>query len=149
MTGNPTSCGSTPQYSETRSFDTLGRLSTRSITQAGNGGNNSGGAFLFTLGYSATTGFLNTLTYPISTSGFALTLQYGYQNGLLQSVTDTTDGTSTCGSTCTLWTANAANGFGQATQETLGNGVVTNRTYDPVTSCLAPPRQVSGAARRF
>jgi YD repeat-containing protein len=90
----------------------------------------------FTLGYNSTTGLLNTLTYPISTSGFALNIQYGYQYGLLQSVTDTTDTTSTCGTTCTLWTANAMNGFGQITQETLGNGVVLKRTYDPVTSWL-------------
>jgi RHS repeat-associated protein len=56
--------------------------------------------------------------------------------GILQSVTDTTDTATTCGSTCTLWTANAMNGLGQITQETLGNGVVMNRAYDPVTSWL-------------
>jgi RHS repeat-associated protein len=134
VTGNPTSCGSSPQYSETRTFDTLGRPSTRSITQSGNPGNDPGGVLLFTYGYSATTGLPSSLTYPTSTSGVALNIQYGYQNGYLQSVTDTTDTTATCGSTCTLWTANATNSFGEITQETLGNGVVTNRSYDAVTS---------------
>jgi RHS repeat-associated protein len=132
----PMSCGNSPIYSEIRKFDTVGRLSTRAITQSGNPGNDPGGVFQFTLGYSTTTGLLNTLTYPTSTSGVALNIQYGYQYGILQSVTDTTDTASTCGSTCVLWTANAMNGFGQITQETLGNGVVTNRNYDGVTSWL-------------
>jgi len=138
ITGNPNSCGASPQYLETRAFDSIGRLSTRAISEAGVIGNDPGGVFLFTTAYDATTGLLNSLTYPISTSGVAaLNVQYGYQNGLLQSVTDTTDTTSTCGSTCTLWTANAMNAFGKITQETLGNGVVTNRTYDAVTSWLS------------
>jgi RHS repeat-associated protein len=136
-TGTPTTgCGNSPLYSETRTFNTAGRLSKRAITQSGNPGNDSGGVFQFTLNYSPTTGQLSTLTYPTSTAGVALNLQYGYQYGILQSVTDTTDTASTCGSTCVLWTANAMNGFGQITQETLGNGVVTNRNYDGVTSWL-------------
>ena len=131
-------CSSTSAlYYESRTFDADGRPSTRAITESGNPGNDPGGVFLFTSTYSATTGLPNTLTYPISTSGVAaLNIQYGYQNGLLQSVTDTTDTTTTCGSTCTLWIANAMNGVGEITQETLGNGVVTNRTYDAVTSWL-------------
>jgi RHS repeat-associated protein len=137
-TGNPTSCGSSPQYSETRAFDSYGRLSTRSIKEAGVTGNDTGGVFLYTLGYSTTTGLLDSLTYPKSTSGTGdpLTLQYGYSYGLLTSVTDSSDSTSTCGTTCTLWTANATDAFGHVTQETLGNGVVTNRTFDAVTSWL-------------
>jgi RHS repeat-associated protein len=130
-------CGSNPGYSESRSFDTLGRLSTRSIIEHGNPGNDPGGVLLITLGYSTTTGLLNTLTYPMSTSSVALRLQYGYGYGLLSSVTDTSDIQATCGNTCTLWTANAMNAFGQVTQETLGNGVVSNRTYDGVTSWLS------------
>ena len=136
-TGTGTTCVASTGYSESRTFDSLGRPSTRAITEGGNPGNDPGGVFLFTNAYSATTGLLNTLTYPISTSGFALTAQYGYQNGVLQSVTDTSDSTGTCGSTCTLWTANAMNAFGDTTQETLGNGAVMNRTYDAVTSWLS------------
>jgi YD repeat-containing protein len=135
-TGTGSACASSA-YSESRTFDSYGRLSTRAISQGGNPGNNTGGVFLFTHGYSSTTGLLNSLTYPISTSGVALNIQYGYAYGLLQTVTDTTDTTGTCGSTCTLWTANAMNAFGETTQETLGNGVVTNRSYDAVTSWLS------------
>ena len=136
-TGTGGACASSA-YSESRTFDSYGRPSTRAITQGGNPGNDLGGVLLFTYAYSSTTGLLNSLTYPmISTSGVALNIQYGYQYGLLQSVTDTTDTTGTCGSTCTLWTANAMNSFGEITQETLGNGVVTNRSYDAVTSWLS------------
>jgi RHS repeat-associated protein len=135
-TGTGSACSSTA-YSESRTFDADGRLSTRSITQGSNPGNNTGGVFLFTAGYSTTTGLLSSLTYPISTSGVALNIQYAYQYGLLLSVTDATDTTTTCGSTCTLWTANTMNAFGQVTKETLGNGVVTNRSYDAVTSWLS------------
>jgi RHS repeat-associated protein len=136
-TGTVGACSSSG-YSESRTFDSLaGRPSTRAITEGGNAGNDPGGVFLFTSAYDSTTGFPKTLTYPISTSSFALTVQYVYQNGLLQSVTDTSDTVGTCGTTCTLWTANAMNAFGQLTQETLGNGVVMNRTYDAVTSWLS------------
>jgi RHS repeat-associated protein len=141
-------CSSTSAlYYVSRTFDSDGRTSTIAITESGNPGNDPGGVFLFTLGYNSTTGFLNSLTYPISTSGVALNIQYGFQNGLLQSVTDSTDTTATCGSTCTLWTANAMNAFGEITQETLGNGVVTNRSYDAVTSWLmAATAGVGGGA---
>jgi RHS repeat-associated protein len=143
----PSSCGTTPIYLETRSFDSIGRLSTRAISESANPGHDPGGVYLFTTAYSATTGLPSTLTYPISTSSVALNLQYGYQNGVLQSVTDTTDTTTTCGTSCTLWTANAMNSFGEITQATLGNGVVINRTYDPVTSWLsAATAGVSGGS---
>jgi RHS repeat-associated protein len=141
-----TTSGSSWLYNELRTYDSLARPSTSSITQSGNtGGNDGSGAFLYTLGYSGTTGLLSTLTYPKSTSGFALTLAYGYGYGLLQSVTDTSDTTATCGTTCVLWTANTTNGFGEVTQETLGNGVVTNRTYDLVTSWLTEATAGAGA----
>ena len=140
-----TTSGSSWLYNEIRAYDGLARLSTRSITQSGNtGGNDGGGAFLYTQTYSATTGLVNTLTYPTSTSGFALTLQYGYGYGLLESITDTSDTVATCGNTCVLWAANATNGFGEVTQETLGNGVATTRTYDAVTSWLTGATAGSG-----
>ena len=133
-------CSSTSAlYYESRTFDADGRPSTRAITESGNPGNDPGGVFLFTSTYSTTTGLPNTLTYPISTAGVAFILQYYYQYGLLISVEDATpsDPVSLCGSTCALWTANAMNGFGEITQETLGNGVVINRSYDAVTSWLS------------
>jgi monoamine oxidase len=52
-----------------------------------------------------------------------------------------------CGTSCTLWAANSVNAFGEVTKETLGNGVVTNHTYDAVTSWLsAATAEVGGGA---
>ena len=82
--------------------------------------------YSYTWTYSATTGLLNTLQYPVSTSSYQLGLQYGYKNGILSAVPDTQAGT-------VYWTANTVNPRGQVTQETLGNGVVTSRAYDAVT----------------
>ena len=90
------------------------------------------GTFTYTRAYNATTGLLSTLTYPVSTSGYALQLQYGYQNELLQSVADVSDSPNV-----TVWTANTQNPAGQLTQETLGTGIVTSRAYDAVTGWLA------------
>jgi RHS repeat-associated protein len=123
-------------YNESLGYDTLGRFITRSITQNGNPGNDGGATFKFTLSYDPLSGFLSTLTYPTPATGTALAIQYGYQNGLLHTVTDTTDTAATCGTTCTLWTASAMDGFGHITQEAFGNGVSTTRTYDAVTSWL-------------
>ena len=125
-------------YDEVRAYDSVARLSTRTITQSGNtGGNDGSGSFVFTYGYNATTGLLSSLTYPKSSaSTTALNISYGYQYGLLNTVTDTTDLTGTCGSSCTLWTANTTDSFGHVTQETAGNGVVTARSFDAVTSWL-------------
>jgi len=136
-TGTGTACVASTGYSESRTFDSYGRPSTRAITQGGNPGYDPGGVFLFTWGYSTQDGMLSTLTYPTSTSSVAFNLAYTYQYGLLHTVVDETDTTAICGTSCTLWTANAVNAFGETTQETLGNGIVMNRTYDTVNSWLS------------
>ncbi len=122
---NPTNCTSSPGYSETETYDSLARLSQRAITLP------SAGTFTYSWQYDATTGLLDSLTYPVSISGYALELQYGYSYGFLQSVTDVSDSPNV-----TVWTANATAPAGQVTQETLGNGIVTNRDYDAVTQWL-------------
>jgi YD repeat-containing protein len=114
----------TATYSESYSFDSAGRLINRTITPA------SLAAAAFDMSYSSTTGLLDTLTYPTSTSAYRLKLQYGYANGVLQTIKDF-NALSTV-----FWTANTVNAFGQVTQETLGNGVVTNRSFDGVTGWL-------------
>jgi len=121
-------------YSEAETYDSLGRPSQRAITIP------AYGTFTYSRAYDATTGLLKTLTYPVSTAGYALQLQYGYQGGLLQSVTDVSDSPSV-----TVWTANSANAAGQVTQETLGNGIVTNRAYDAVTGWLASVQSGMGS----
>ena len=124
-TGTGSACSSS-YYSESETYDSVGRLSQRSIAIPGMG------TYAYTWQYSATTGLLNTLTYPISTSGQALELQYAYQNGTLQSITDILDSPNV-----TIWQANAENPAEQITQESLGNGLVTSRAYDGVTHWLS------------
>ncbi|MGB9330141.1 MAG: RHS repeat-associated core domain-containing protein [Steroidobacteraceae bacterium] len=121
---SPTNCTSSPGYSESETYDNVGRRLARVINIPG-----QSNPFTYTWHYSSTTGLLSTLVYPASyPSTFALQLQYAYLNGSLQSVTGITDSGNV-----TVWQANATNPAGQVTQETLGNGIVTNRTYDAVT----------------
>jgi RHS repeat-associated protein len=133
---NPTSCVSTPGYAEAEMYDSKSRLSQRAITTL------ALGTLTYTWQYNANSGFLDTLTYPVSTNSYALQLKYGYQNGILQSVTDVSDTPNV-----TVWQANTMNPTGQITQETLGNGIVTNRTYDAVTHWLGAAQSgVGGGA---
>ena len=113
-------------YSEGETYDGYGRLSQRAITIPATG------TFTYTWQYSPTTGLLNTLTYPTSTSGYALQLQYAYAYGILQSITDISDTPNVA-----VWTANATDPVGHVTQETLGNGIQTNRAFDTVTGLLS------------
>jgi RHS repeat-associated protein len=105
-------------FSESFAFDSAGRLS-----------NDTKQGLPFDYTYNAQ-GSLDTQTYPTSTSAYRLKLQYLYQNGLLQQVKD-------FNATTVFWTANAENPLGEVTQETLGNGVITNRSFDAVTGWLA------------
>jgi RHS repeat-associated protein len=124
-TGSGSACSSS-YYSEGEAYDSLGRLYQRAIAIP------SMGTYTYTWQYNATTGLLDTLTYPISTSGQALNLKYSYQNGILQAITDTLDSPNV-----TVWQADAQNPAGQITQETLGNSLVTTRAYDAVTRWLS------------
>jgi YD repeat-containing protein len=136
----PTSCTSSG-YSEAESYDSLARLYQRAITIP------SSGTYTYTSQYNSTTGLLNTFTYPVSTNGCQVTVQYGYTNGILASLTDASNATQ-CGSTGTVfWTADSTNPAGQVTEETLGNHIVTNRTYDAVTHWLSSVQSgVSGGS---
>jgi RHS repeat-associated protein len=107
-------------YSETYTYDSKTRLSNEQITIPGDT------AYTYTLTYNGTTGLLDTLQYPVSTSGNPLKLQYAYQNGILHQISDVTTGMH-------YWTANTINPRGQYTQETLGNNVVVNHALDSVT----------------
>jgi YD repeat-containing protein len=132
-TANDTSASG---YSESETYDRLSRLSQRSIVIP------SSGTYTYKLGYSSTTGLLQNLTYPVSTSSYAFELQYGYTNNILTSLTDVSDTPNV-----TLWTAKATNGAEQITEETLGNGIVTTRTYDAVTNWLSSVQSgVSGGS---
>jgi YD repeat-containing protein len=112
---------SSATYSEAYVYDSKTRLSTKTIVIPGDA------TYTYTSTYNATTGLLDTLQYPVSTSSYRLKLQYTYANGILQKISDAAAGTQ-------FWLANAANPRDQITQETLGNGVVVNHTFDAVTS---------------
>jgi RHS repeat-associated protein len=122
---NPTACTASG-YSETDTYDSHARPYQRSITIPGDA------TFTYTYQYGATTGLLTNFTYPVSTSGDALQLLYAYSAGFIQSITAEVSGSPNV----TVWTANTMNPASQVTKETLGNGIVVNRTYDAVTSWL-------------
>lgn len=115
---NPTVCSSSG-YGESETYDSAGRPYQRSITIPADA------TYTYTQTYNID-GLPDTLTYPVSTSGYALALKYGYAYGLLQSITDTSDSPNV-----TLWTADTMDAFGQYSKETLGNGVVVNHGFDP------------------
>jgi RHS repeat-associated protein len=111
-----------PVYAENYSYDALGRLSSRQIV--------SDATYTYDYAYDSVTGALQRVTYPTSTSSYRLALNYVYQNGVLEQLKDANGST-------VFWRANATNARGQVTQETLGNGVVTQRALDAVTGRLS------------
>jgi RHS repeat-associated protein len=124
---NPTNCTTSPGLSESRTYDSNARPYQRTINLPG------GVSYTYTWTYSATTGLLDTLTYPVSTCGVAFKVQYGYSAGILASISDALHSPNV-----TLWQANAQNPAGQLTQETINNGgIVVNRAFDAVTHWLA------------
>ena len=111
-------------YAESRSYDSFGRITDRSISIPGDA------TYSYDYTYDPSTGLPDTLSYPISTSSYRLKLQYAYENGMLQQISDAN------ASATIFWTANATNARGQLTQETLGNGVVMTRAFDAVTGWI-------------
>jgi RHS repeat-associated protein len=116
-------------YQEVYAYDNRTRLIQKSISLPITGVGMT--SFTYDYGYEPHKGWLDTLTYPLSTSGYRLALKYGYQNGLLNSVADA-NAPSTV-----FWTAMSTDAFGHTTEETLGNGIVTTRAFDPVTGWLS------------
>jgi RHS repeat-associated protein len=125
------STGSAGTYSESYTFDSIGRLSNDSITVTNDGTK----AFDYT--YDATTGLLSTIAYPLNGQmTYRITPGYTYQHGFLQQIFDSRTPTTI------WWQANAMNPRGQITQETTEDlsghpQIVSNRSYDAVTGWLA------------
>lgn len=111
-------------YAEAHSFDGAGRPVATTYTIPADG------TYTYDYSYDAATGLPDTLTYPTSTSAYRLKLQYTYQNGILQKISDFNSPATA------FWTLNSMNARGQVTQETLGDGVVTTRAFDDVTGWL-------------
>jgi RHS repeat-associated protein len=77
---------------------------------------------------STSTSYSSTTGYPTQVTSFSgLTLNRSFNAyGYLTQITDATTGVN-------YWTANTADPEMQLTQQTAGNGVVTNESYDPAT----------------
>src|SRR6185369_7620689 len=110
-------------YSENLTYDSIGRLSQRSITS------DMPTAYDFSFTYN-NQGMLDTLTYPVSTPSYQLKLQYEYQSGRLLRVKDFNAPTTV------FCKANAADAWGNIIDETLGNGLRTVRGFDMAVGVL-------------
>lgn len=102
-------------------YDDVARLSRRRIVI---------GDFYDTYDYEYdynSIGRLATLTYPMSTNGYRLALQYQYEIGLLRQIVDA-NAPSTV-----FWRGNEMTASGSTKQQVLGNGVVTEFGIDAIT----------------
>ena len=114
-----------PGYAEAYSYDAFGRLSQTRITADAN-------TYQYDYGYNATTGLLQYLTYPTSSSGFRFKVRYDYQYGLVQKVSDySADVQGTA-----WWEGIATNARGQYIDEQYGNGLRTISGYDRIAGWL-------------
>ncbi|MBP6530755.1 MAG: hypothetical protein KA260_11585, partial [Burkholderiales bacterium] len=75
----------TSTYTETNTFDNKSRLSQKSSFNSADGG---GTTHNFNYTYNSTTGLLETVQYPTSTSSYRLKLLYTYQSGHLLNIKD-------------------------------------------------------------
>lgn len=122
--GRLQSLKSTGGTTETYGYDDKGRLNRTQIVAEGS-------TYVYDVGYHASTGLLDTLTYPASLGSYRVKLQYGYQNGLLNRISDFNN------SATVIWQASAMNARGQITQETLGSGLVISSGFDSINGRLA------------
>ena len=87
------------------------------------------------MGYAATTGLLESLTYPLSTESYRFKLRYTYQYGQLSQVSQFDTGTR-------YWLANANDAMGNVIDETLGDPadmpslLETISGYDQITGLM-------------
>jgi RHS repeat-associated protein len=131
--GKLASVSSPGSYSETYTYDTVGRLESTTT-------NADATSFVISNSYNSATGLLETTTYPTSTSAVAgsrFKVQYEYANGLLKRTRDfNAPGT-------VYWEQVATDAAGATIDEQYGNGLHTYSTYDAITGLLAS--RTSGA----
>jgi RHS repeat-associated protein len=109
-----------PGYSESLTYDALGRLASRSVT--------SDATYLFDWTYN-TLGLPDTLTYPTSTAGVRFKVKYAYAGGYLASIQDDTG--NVLGPV--LWNLNLLDARGNAVSESYANGLWLQQGYEPLT----------------
>ncbi len=111
-----------PSHSQSFEYDSLGRLSKHTTT--------SDATYEIDYAYNTTTGYLESIEYPESTSSYRFKVLQEYEAGILKRVRRS-DGPQT-----TYWEAESADSFGNVTRVALGNGVDTVRSYDSATGRL-------------
>ncbi len=124
--GKMQSVSSPGSYSEAFTYDSLGRPQDHTI-------NADATSFVVSNSYSSATGFLDTVTYPSSTSavpGSRFKVKYEYEYGMVKRVRDFNTASTV------YWEQVAGNAAGQAVDEVYGNGVHTYSQYDAVTGLL-------------
>jgi RHS repeat-associated protein len=132
-------------YSEALTYDTLSRLSNRSITISGDQN------YQFDYTYN-TAGDLATIAYPTSpipnsmpTPGPRYTIQYQYSFGNIFEIQDVT----TAGSSPTIWALGSVNDYSSPLTETIGTGAgatTITSTYKPWTDQVLSVQSASSAA---
>jgi len=121
--GRLASITSPGSYSEVFTFDSIGRLAQQAVTA-------DGATYNINLTYVPSTGLLNTLEYPISTSGYRLKLGYEYANALLKRVKD-------ANGTTVFWEGVSTDAWGHYQDESLGNGVLAITDFDQASGLMA------------
>jgi RHS repeat-associated protein len=126
-------------YSESLSYDTVGRLATRVIT--------TDQAYQYDYSYNSS-GLLDTVTYPTSpaptgTTATRFKIQYGYSYAVPVQISDVTQTTASV-----LWSLTGVNDYSSATAESLGAGLLSvNSSYRAWTNeLLGIQSGVSGSA---
>jgi RHS repeat-associated protein len=112
-------------YSESYLYDAYGRPSQTNITADSN-------TYRYDYGYHPTTGLLQYLTYPTSSSGFRFKVRYDYQYGVMQRVSNYTGDVLGVA----YWEGVASNARGQYIDERFGNGLQTLSGYDRIAGWL-------------
>jgi RHS repeat-associated protein len=111
-----------PGYSEAYTYDASGRPAAIAYS--------ADKTYSVNFGYHPTTGFLDNVTYPVSTSGYRLRAQYIYTRGILSQVRDF-NAPSTV-----WWQVVAEDARGNPIDEQFGNGVHVLSNYDDLTGHL-------------
>jgi RHS repeat-associated protein len=109
-------------YSESYTFDAYGRPSAVSITADTN--------YSIDMGYDPSTGLPESVTYPVSTSGYRLKTKFEYQYGILSKVSDFSAPTTV------YWQLGAQDQRGQIVDEQLGNGARIITGFDALTGYM-------------
>jgi len=119
-------------YSRVMTYDTISRPATTTLTI---GSSN----YTYTTTYDTTTGKIATVTYPSTFATLSVYNALGYPSQIKDSSTGSA-----------LWTANTLDAELHLLQQTQGNGVVTNQTFDANTGLPQTLRAgTSGAVASF